>query len=127
MRQVEHGPQRPKSNESVTITVKVTDADGVSAVALEHQVVAPGDYISINDPRYETNWTSVAMHDDGSGGDAKAGDTVYTAVLPAALQQHRHLVRYRISATDGQGASVTGPYEDDPVPNFTYYVYDAVL
>ena len=126
MRQVEHGPQRPKSNETVTITVKVTDADGVSAVALEYQVVAPGDYISINDPRYETNWTSVAMHDDGSGGDAKAGDTVYTAVLPAALQQHRHLVRYRISATDGQGATVTGPYEDDPVPNFTYYVYDAV-
>ena len=66
------------------------------------------------------------MHDDGLEGDEQAGDDTYTAVVPAELQMHRRLVRYRITATDTLGSSLTGPYEDDPQPNFAYYVYDGV-
>ena len=51
---------------------------------------------------------------------------MYTAVLPAELQMHRRLVRYRITATDALGAAVTGPYDDDPQPNFAYFAYDGV-
>jgi hypothetical protein len=126
MRQVRHEPNQARSGQDVRITAKITDADGVSAVALSYQIVRPGDYIAIDDPRYQTDWTSVVMRDDGSGGDDGAGDDVYTVVVPGNLKLDRHLVRYRITATDAKGLSVTGPYEDDPTPNFTYYVYDGV-
>jgi hypothetical protein len=89
-------------------------------------LVNPGDYITQSDPRYATEWTSVPMADDGKNGDAQAGDGIFTAVLPAALQTHRRLVRYRITATDTRGAARTGPYDDDPQPNFAYYVYDQI-
>ncbi|MBN2473626.1 MAG: lamin tail domain-containing protein [Pirellulales bacterium] len=128
MRQLEHAPEQPTAGEDVTITVKVTDPDGVEDVALDYQLVNPGDYISLSDSRYNhpAYWTTVAMYDDGTHGDADAGDDVYTAVLPGTLQVHRRLVRYRISVEDVLGASVTAPYVDDPQPNFAYYVYDGV-
>jgi hypothetical protein len=68
----------------------------------------------------------VTMLDNGTGGDVTAGDGIYTVVLPAAVQINRRLVRYRISATDTLGASITGPHADDPVANFAYYVYAGV-
>ena len=125
MRQVDHSPNSPVSGQDVTVTMKVTDPEGVASVALEYQLVDPGDYIAINDPRYAANWTTLPMRDDGAGGDAVAGDDVYSGVLPSSLQVHRRLVRYRVTATDGLGASVTAPYADDPQPNFAYFVYDA--
>ncbi len=126
MRQVDHTPNQPTSVQDVTITVKVTDTDGVASVNLDYQLVDPGDYIKISDPRYNTDWTTVAMVDDGTNGDLLAGDDVFSVLMPAALQTHRRLVRYRITAVDGLGASVTGPYSDDPQPNFAYFVYDGI-
>ncbi|MBN2473869.1 MAG: lamin tail domain-containing protein [Pirellulales bacterium] len=128
MRQLEHSPEQPASGQEVTVTVKVTDPDGVADVALAYQLVEPGDYISINDARYENPvyWTRVAMYDDGTHGDAFAGDDVYTVSLPGSLQTNRRLVRYRVTVEDTLGASVTAPYADDPQPNFAYYVYDGV-
>ena len=126
IRQVKHSSKSPKSGEDVAITTKVTDSDGVASVVLEYQLVDPGDYIELGDPRYLVQWTSVTMVDDGTSGDEQAGDDIFTAVLPGTLQTHRRLIRYRITATDGLGASVTGPYADDPIPNFAYFVYDGV-
>ena len=40
------------------------------------------------------NWQSLAMVDDGTNGDAVAGDDVFTATVPG--QPNRTLVRYRI-------------------------------
>ncbi len=126
MRQVKHSPRSPAAGDPVKITVKVTDDDGVAGVTLSYQVVDPGGYINIDDAAYNTQWTSVAMYDDGMNGDAEADDDIYTAVLPGSLQAHRRLVRYRITAVDGRGLSITGPYGDDPCPNFAYFVYDGV-
>ena len=126
MRQVDHRPASPISGEAVTITIKVTDPDGVAQVYLSYQDVDPGDYIEIGDPRYATHWTNLAMFDDGTNGDAISGDDIYTAVLPTSLQQHRHLIRYKITSQDSLGASITGPYADDPTPNFAYFVYDGI-
>jgi hypothetical protein len=126
MRQVVHGPTSPVSGEAVTITAKVTDPDGVAQVYLSYQDVDPGDYIELSDPRYVTQWTSLTMHDDGTNGDIISGDDIYTVVLPASLQQHRHLIRYIITSSDTLGATMTGPYADDPSPNFAYFVYDGV-
>ncbi|MCH8044628.1 MAG: lamin tail domain-containing protein [Planctomycetes bacterium] len=126
MRQVDHNPNQPASGESVTITVKVTDPDGVASVVLEYQTVDPGNYIRLTDAAYRTSWTSLVMRDDGTGGDELAGDDTFTATLPADLQTHRRLVRYRITSEDTLGNSITGPYDDDPQPNFAYFVYDGV-
>ncbi|MBE0534326.1 MAG: lamin tail domain-containing protein [Phycisphaerae bacterium] len=124
MRQVKHSPQAPGSNEPVTITVKVTDDDGVASVMLSYQAVDPSSYIAIKDPAYHVNWVSVAMYDDGTNGDVLAGDSIYTVIMPASMQVHRRLVRYRITAVDALGLAITGPYADDPCPNFAYFVYD---
>ncbi|MCX7044822.1 MAG: lamin tail domain-containing protein, partial [Candidatus Sumerlaeota bacterium] len=126
IRQVSHAPDQPKSGEDVLITAKITDPDGVSSAALMYQIVDPGHYIALDDSAYMTNWTAMAMRDDGLGGDAIAGDGIYTCVMPAAMQIHRRMVRYRIAAVDGAGAAVTVPYPDDPQPNFAWFVYDGV-
>ncbi|MGI9240261.1 MAG: lamin tail domain-containing protein [Verrucomicrobiales bacterium] len=137
IRQVDHSPKAPASGVPVVITAKITDPDGVGAVTLDYQIVEPGDYFcrylkfnsngSANeDPRYEdpANWTTLAMVDDGSGGDALAADSIYSVTLPASLQTNRRLIRYRITAEDSPGTAIIVPYPDDPQPNFAYFVYD---
>ena len=57
---------------------------------------------------------------------SKTDANVFVATLPAGIIQHRHLIRYRIRATDGLGASVRAPYPDDPQPNFALFVYDGI-
>lgn len=126
IRQVDHNPNQPRSGEAVTITAKITDPDGVASVTLQYQIVDPGSYIALGTAAYTNNWTSLPMNDSGINGDEHAGDSIYTAVLPGTLQQHRRLVRYRINAVDGRGLAVTVPYNDDPQPNFAYFCYDGV-
>ncbi|UCE99680.1 MAG: lamin tail domain-containing protein, partial [Planctomycetota bacterium] len=139
IRQVAHSPEQPTSSDTVTITCKVTDPDGVASVTLKYQLVNPGSYIPITLPNYSVvnspltnpayenpaNWSSsVTMYDDGTNGDEVAYNNIYTAQLSAVA--HRSLVRYRITVEDNDAYSVTVPYTDDPVPNFAYFVYDGV-
>lgn len=144
IRQVDHTPVSPAANTATTITAKITDSNGVAAVELLYQSVAPGAYLpaylprnfsSITgnpeapnpaNPEFEnpTNWTTLGMRDDGAGGDFLAADGIFTAQIPG--QSNRTLVRYRIRATDTPGQSVRVPYLDDPSLNFAYFVYDGV-
>ena len=126
LRQVEHFPEQPKSGEAVRVTVRASDPDGVAEVRLDYQAVEPGSYIRKSDAAYSANWTTLPMRDDGTQGDAVAGDGLYTLLLPGNLQTHRHLLRYRITAVDRGGNSATGPSADDPQPNFAYFVFDGV-
>lgn len=126
IRQVSHSPAQPTANVPVTITARVTDPDGMGSVSLAYQTVNPGSYIRLTDAGYTTSWTNVPMVDNGTNGDALAGDSIFTAVLPASIQTHRRLVRYKITGTDGLGNSVTVPYSDDEQPNFAYFVYNGV-
>jgi hypothetical protein len=123
---VAHSPRQPTAQAPVTVTARVVDPDGVGSVNLAYQIVNPGSYIRRSDSSYDTNWTSVPMHDDGINGDLSAGDGLYTAVLPGSLQTHRRLVRYRIIAADAGGLSQQVPYADDASPNFAYFVYNGV-
>lgn len=144
IRQVDHSPQAPSSSESVVITAKVTDPEGVDGVELRYQTVMPGAFVPSRTPRsvseilanpedapplndeFENpaNWTHLVMVDNGTNGDSVAGDNVYTVSLPA--QAHRTLVRYRIQITDSEGTSALVPYEDDASLNFAYFVYNGV-
>jgi hypothetical protein len=139
IRQVEHAPREPRSNDVVTITAKATDSDGVATVAMIYQIVDPGGYIPVTLPNYpssnpatvpnsgyEKSWERREMRDDGTGGDLVAGDSVYTVQLPSSLQRHRRLVRYRLFVVDGRGNHLQAPYSDDPQANFAYFVYDGV-
>lgn len=144
IRQVNHSPPQPTATRQVTVTAKVTDPDGVGAVLLSYQVVAPGSFIpsylpltvaALNanpqavppdNPAFEaaTNWVTLPMRDDGLNGDAAAGDDVYSLVLP--VRANRSLVRYRIACADTRGASRRAPFADDPSLNFAYFVYDGL-
>jgi hypothetical protein len=126
VRQVEHTPKQPKSTDVVTITAKVTDADGIETVMLSYQPVAPGEYIARKDAAYQALWITLDMRDDGLDGDAVAGDGVYSVQMPDEVQINRMLVRYRLFALDKSSSYVEAPYPDDTVPNFAYFVYDGV-
>jgi len=126
IRQVAHEPKQPAATQAVRIAAKITDEDGVANASLQYQLVDPGDYIELTDAAYQANWTSAPMNDRGLSGDERPDDGVFTAELPGTLHTHRRLVRYRITATDSGGRSITAPYADDPQPNFAYFVYDGV-
>lgn len=128
IRQVAHHPEVPAGGQVARITAKVTDPDGVASVSLQYQIVAPGQYIEKTNAAYAdpANWIPLAMNDAGTSGDLAAGDDVFTAEIPASVQVHRRLIRYRITVTDAGGRSVRVPYADDPQPNFAYFVYNGV-
>jgi len=128
IRQVRHVPEQPMAGTNVLISAKVTDPDGVAYVTLSYQLVDPGSYIRKTDAAYElpANWTNLAMNDNGLNGDAAAGDATWSVTVPASLQVHRRLVRYRITVEDSLTHSVRVPYTDDGQPNFAYFVYDGV-
>lgn len=123
---VRHAPQSPTSADEIVVTAKVIHPHPGTGleVTLAWQAVLPGHYIRLSDPEYRTDWVTAAMRDDGAGPDATAGDSIYTGVIPA--QGHRTLVRYKIQAAGGNGASAVAPYPEDPEPNFACYVYDGV-
>lgn len=117
IRQVDHSPESPTSADSVSISARITDPEGVSEVILSYQVVEPGSYIRMTDPAYETDWIEVPMSDPD-------GDAVFTGVIPASA--HRNLVRYRITCVDSQGTAARAPFADDLQPNFAFFVYDGL-
>lgn len=137
-------PPQPTANTPIKVAARVADANGVTSVQLAYQIVAPGNYIPAElphpivnhnidtaaplpaNPAFEdpANWTTVAMNDAGTGGDAIANDGIYTGTIPG--QSHRTLVRYRVTATDTAGASVRAPFADDKSRNFAVFVYNGV-
>lgn len=124
IRQVAHHPASPTAGVPVTVTAKLTDPEGIGPVTLLYQTVDPGAYVRKTDAAYAANWSGIPMTDDGSGNDALAGDFIFTATVPAAVQTHRRLVRYRITFADAAGTAATVPYPDDAQANFAWFVYD---
>ncbi len=126
IRKVEHTPVTPAAGQPVVITAAMDDRNGMASATLLYQTVEAGAYIRRTDAAYATGWTSLPMNDAGTGGDAIAGDGIYSVTIPASVQTHRRLVRYRLQASDTTGQSVTVPYDDDEQPNFAYFVYNGV-
>ena len=112
---VTHSPPQPQSATPVQISARIKGP--VANASLEYQWVEPGKYIDLKDPAFKTNWLSVPMTRQGK---------VFTATLPAELQKHRRLVRYRIRAADANGQSTLAPGPNDTVRNFAYFVYDGI-
>jgi hypothetical protein len=132
---VAHAPLQPKPGEAVKVTASV--AAGVTGVTLLYQIVEPGAYVEWKDAAYQKQWESLTMQ----AGETKDGRVMFTANLPATLQKHRRLVRYRITAKNAAGEEVISPMmppipftsarpgEKPPAPapgNYAYFVYGSI-
>ncbi len=93
---VAHFPPLPNASEQVRVTCNLSDPDGVALARLQYRV----------DPA--TTLTTVNLRDDGLQGDEIAGDGLYSALIPG--QTTGRLVAFRITATDGAGASVSSVF-----------------
>ncbi|HTI70104.1 MAG TPA: lamin tail domain-containing protein [Candidatus Limnocylindria bacterium] len=119
---VTHTPALPRASEAVVVTCRVSDSDGIGAVTLRYRI----------DP--SATLSTVVMRDDGTSGDAVAGDGIYSGTLPG--RSGGTLAAFRLQATD---ANTNGPVTttfpplaparechvrwDDPFPdgNFAHY------
>jgi hypothetical protein len=83
----------PKNSDAVKITVLAFDNEGLTKVEL---MVNSG-----------TAYQAVPMYDNGTNGDAAAGDSVYTGTIPA--KSGGTLVKYYAVATDNIGQTDIWP------------------
>ena len=101
--EVAHVPPVPPPQQPLLVTARAQDADGVASLVLNYRV----------DPA--TTYESIPMTDDGNGGDAVAGDGLYTATIPA--QPGGAIVAFNVAAADRQGAGTRFPaLVDDNAP-----------
>ena len=114
---VEHTPQEPNAGEAVTVTVTV--GAPVESLTLEYQVVDPGKYVALADRAYRANWIAVPM-------EKFHAENRFFAKVPASVQTHRRLVRYRLigKSTTGTAIAVPAPASEDP--NYAYFVYNGI-
>ena len=96
---VTHNPPAPAAAQAAVVTARVHDPDGVASVQLSYHV----------DP--STNYLTLAMLDTGTGGDAIAGDGIYSAFIPGKAAGV--LVAFKITATDQSAAPVTAQFPSD--------------
>ena len=92
---VTHAPPVPAASQAVVVTAQVHDPDGVRSLILYYRI----------DPA--TAYNSMAMKDDGTGGDAIAGDGVFSATIPG--QVAGTIVAFYVAATDNLGAATRFP------------------
>jgi hypothetical protein len=84
---VTHHPILPAGNQTVLVTAKVQDPDGISYLQLKYRV----------DPSEVYN--SALMNDNGTSGDLIASDGIWSATLPA--QPAGSLVAFHMESKDG--------------------------
>jgi len=92
---VTHNPPVPAANQSVVVTAQAHDPNGVQNLTLNYRI----------DPA--TTYLSVPMKDDGTGGDAIAGDGVFSATIPGHAANQ--IVAFYISATDSNSVVTRFP------------------
>jgi hypothetical protein len=92
---VTHTPTLPAANQAAVVTARVHDPNGVQNFTLYYRL----------DPA--TSYTAVTMKDDGTGGDALAGDGVFSATIPG--QAANQIVAFYISATDSNSVATRFP------------------
>jgi hypothetical protein len=105
---VRHTPQVPADSEDLRVTARVRASfQAVASVTVRHRVLFGAE-------------ASLPMADDGAHGDGAAGDGVYGATLPADLAGPGQMIRYRIVATDTQGAASRWPLFPSPTTSPEY-------
>ncbi len=84
---VSHAPLLPQAGQPITITARVADPDNITSVRLRYRL----------DPATTIN--QITMSDDGlAQGDARAGDGIYTGLIPA--QTTGTMIAFHLTAID---------------------------
>ena len=94
---VAHEPVLPQDGDAPTVRCRVTDVNAVAAVRCRYRI----------DPSPAA--TTLAMRDDGSGGDVLAGDGIYSTTIPA--QAAGTMVAFSIEAIDDSFATNRFPVD----------------
>jgi len=98
-----------QAHEDLLITARVSElTDPVAGVTLLVRVGFSPDM-------------PVIMSDDGAGADAKAGDGVYSALVPAGWYDAGDMVRWAVNAFDMQGGLTREPPKLGALPYDEYY------
>jgi hypothetical protein len=97
--EVQHSPVLPAANQPILVTAQLSDPDGLASAVLNYRI-DPGNIYS-----------SVMMSDAGTGGDAVAGDGVYTAVIPG--QPAGKMIAFYLQASDGGLPSASATFPND--------------
>jgi regulation of enolase protein 1 (concanavalin A-like superfamily) len=92
---VQHNPAVPPASQPAVVTAQVHDANGIQALTLNYRIDPSGFY------------SSLPMKDDGTGGDAIAGDGIFSASIPG--QSANTLVAFYVSATDSNSVATRFP------------------
>ena len=96
---VKHSPVLPAAGEPVVVTARVHDQDGLSSVLLKYRL----------DP--SSNYSTLTMNDSGTGGDAVAGDGIFSATIPG--QAASTMVAFYVQAEDNFASPATARFPID--------------
>ncbi len=99
---IEHFPKQPMAVEALLVRSRVLPTFGrVDSVKLTYRVL------------YQPEIT-VPMLDDGAHDEGALGDGVYSASIPGGVAKPGEMIRYFITATDGDGRRSRFPVYPDP-------------
>jgi hypothetical protein len=100
---VSHAPAVPAVMQPVVVTARLADSDGLGPIALKYRI----------DPAI--TFVTLAMNDDGAGGDMIAADGVFSATIPG--QPVDTVVAFVIDATDRFGPPASSRFPQTPADN----------
>jgi Lamin Tail Domain len=98
--EVSHSPALPAANQPLVVSARFSSLEAFQPT-LRYRIDTGVDL----NPTY----TSVPMTDDGTGGDALAGDGIFSATIPA--QPGGTVVAFLVQASNSSGATTTFPQD----------------
>ncbi|MEO8350396.1 MAG: lamin tail domain-containing protein [Chthoniobacteraceae bacterium] len=98
-----HQPAVPSSSDPVVVTARVTSATPLTSVQIFHRQSTPAD-VATGPPLPPRIFTPAPMFDDGTNGDAVAGDGLYSATI-TDYQTNASIVEFYVSAAGAGGTS----------------------
>ncbi|MEJ6644718.1 MAG: lamin tail domain-containing protein [Akkermansiaceae bacterium] len=94
---VQHSPTQPLETENLAVTATILPRlIAVGEVQLSYRI------------QYGAT-TTLTMTDDGTGNDALAGDSIFTATIPASAYGKEDLIRWFVTAKDAADAPSRAP------------------
>jgi hypothetical protein len=103
LQDVGHSPNVPADADDLVVTARVVEALSAVASVTAHYTVMFGNEVDL------------PLNDDGTGGDAVAGDGVWSATIPANAAGPAQMIRYYIVATDVDARPSRWPLFPDPL------------
>jgi hypothetical protein len=94
-----HVPVAPAAGQPLVVSARVNDPDGLSSVVLRYRLDPAAAY------------AEVPMRDDGTGGDALAGDGIYSVTVPG--QPAGTIIAFYIVAADAAVAPASSLFPND--------------